>query len=62
MESIPFHPIVNQDKCKTPTPATDPVTQQTQSTTTTETVTGKAIVKLEPKQPHHKSKPGCNIY
>ena len=29
MESIPFHPIVNQDKSKTPTPATDPVTQQT---------------------------------
>ena len=23
MESIPFHPIVNQDKSKTPTPATD---------------------------------------
>ena len=56
MQSIPFHPIVNQDKSKTPTPATDPLTQQTQLTATTETVIGKAIVKLEPKHPHPKSK------
>ena len=56
METIPFHSIVNQDKSKTPSEATDPVTQQTQSTATTETVIGKAIVKLEPKHPHPKSK------
>ena len=56
MESIPFDPNVNQDKSKTPAPATDPVTQQTQSSTTTETLIGKAIVKLEPKHPHPKSK------
>ena len=56
MESIPFHPIVNQDKSKTPTPTTDPLTQQTQSTATTETVICKAILKLEPKHPHPKSK------
>ena len=56
METIPFHSIVNQDKSKTPTQATDPVTQQTQLTATTETVIGKAIVKLEPKHPHPKSK------
>ena len=62
MESIPFHPIVNQDKSKTPTPATDPLTQQTQLTATTETVIGKAIVKLEPKHPHPKPKPVCHIY
>ena len=29
METIPFHSIVNQDKSKTPTQVTDPVTQQT---------------------------------
>ena len=56
MESIPFHPIVNQDKSKTPTPATDPLTQQTQLTATTQTVIRKAIFKLEPKHPHPKSK------
>ena len=56
MESIPFHLIVNQDKSKTPTPATDLLPQQTQSTATTPTVIGKAIVKLEPKHPHPKSK------
>ena len=56
METIPFHSIVNQDKSKTPSQATDPVTQQTQLTATTETVIGKAIVKLEPKHPHPKSK------
>ena len=56
METIPFHSTVNQDKYKTPTQVTDPVTQQTQSTATTETVIGKAIVKLEPKHPHPKSK------
>ena len=56
METIPFHSIVNQDKSKTPTQATDPVTQQTQSSATTETVIGKAIVNLEPKHPHPKSK------
>ena len=56
IESIPFHPILNQDKSKTPTPTTDPVTQQTQSTATTKTVIGKAIVKPEPKHPHTKSK------
>ena len=56
IKSIPFHPILNQDKSKTPTPTTDPVTQQTQSTATTETVIGKAIVKPEPKHPHTKSK------
>ena len=56
MESIPFHPIVNQDKSKTPTPATDPLTQQTQSTATTQTVIHKAIFKLEPKHPHPISK------
>ena len=56
METIPFHSIVNQDKSKTPTQVTDPVTQQTQLTATTETVIGKAIVKLEPKHPHPKSK------
>ena len=56
MESIPFHPIANQDKSKTPTLATDPLTQQTQSTATTETVIGKDIVKLKPKHPHPKSK------
>ena len=38
MESIPIHPIVNQDKSKTPTPATDPLTQQTQLTATTQSV------------------------
>ena len=37
IETIPFHSIVNQDKSKTPTQGTDPVTQQTQSTATTET-------------------------
>ena len=56
IESIPFHPILNQDKSKTCTPTTDPVTQQTQLTATTETVIGKAIVKLEPKHLHTKSK------
>ena len=56
METIPFHSIVNQDKSKTPTQATELVTQQTQSTATTETVISKAIVKLEPKHPHPKSK------
>ena len=58
IETIPFHPILNQDKSKTPTPTTDPVTQQTQSTATTETAIGKAIVKPEPKHPlpHTKSK------
>ena len=56
MESISFHPIVNQDKSKTPIPATDPVTEQTQSTATSESVIGKAIVKLERKHPHPKSK------
>ena len=35
METIPFNSIVNQDKSKTPTQATDPVTQQTQLTATT---------------------------
>ena len=55
MESIPFHPIVNQDKSKTP-PATDPLTQQTQLTATAETVIHKAIFNLEPKHPHPKSK------
>ena len=83
LESIPFHPIINEDKSKpstppttpltestpislcnikTTTPATDPVTQQTQSTATTETVIGKAIVKLEPNHPHPRQKPGCHIY
>ena len=56
LETIPFHSIVNQDKSKTPTQATDPVTQQTQLTATTETVIGKDIVKLESKHPHPKSK------
>ena len=45
MESIAFHPIVNQGKSKTPTPATDPLTQQTQLTATTQTVIRKAIFK-----------------
>ena len=62
METIPFHSIVNQDKSKTPTQVTDPVTQQTQLTATTETVIGKAIVKLEPKHPTLNQKPGCHIY
>ena len=56
METIPFHSIVNQEKSKTPTQATDPVTQQTQLTATTETVICKAIVKLKPKHPYPKSK------
>ena len=56
MESIPFHPIVNQDKSKTPTPATVPLIQQTQLTATTQTVICKAIFKLEPKHPYPKSK------
>ena len=49
MESIPFHPIVNQDKSKTPTPAIDPLTQQTQFTATTQTVICKAIFKTGTK-------------
>ena len=56
VESIPFHPIVNKDKSKTPTPATDPLTQQTQLIATTQTVIHKAIFKLESKHPHPKSK------
>ena len=41
IKSIPFHPILNQDKSKT------------SLTATTETVIGKAIVKPEPKHPRH---------
>ena len=56
IKSIPFHPIYNPDKSKTPTRTTDPVTQQTQLTATNETVIGNTIVKPEPKHPHTKSK------
>ena len=52
MESIPFHLIVNQDKSKTPTPATDPLTQQTQ----------KPLLNWNQNTPTLNQKPGCHIY
>ena len=62
METIPFHSIVNQDKSKTPSEATDPVTQQTQSTATTETVIGKPLLNLNQNTPTLNQKPSCHIY